>query len=199
MGSIARIAQTLFRRFGRAPGKSIGAKTKAAYGQTREIAYWQLPGVAAAPTEGDRAIEIRVGGGRVIIASKNYRVAIEPKAGEHIIYSLNAAGDTEMSRTHHKQDGTVETRNDNGHVTLKSDGNIDLNGDGRTLVTHAELASALESFATSIQAEITSAITSHTHGGVTTGSQATATGTGTASKPSIDISTAEAQTVRTKL
>lgn len=189
MASIAKVVKTLFKVFGRAAGKSIVVQTEAAFDQQRETEFWQLPGVAARPTKKDRVIELPIGRGgyRVVIASKNYRVAIEPKEGEFILYSLNEAGDTEQARTHLKQDGTIESKNDNGHVVLKSDGNIDLNGDARTFVTHAELDTALQALVTYING--------HTHSGVTTGNSASGP---PASPTSLDISSAEAKTVRTK-
>ncbi len=91
-----------------------------------------------------------------------------------------------------------------GEVTIKGSGainingqTVDLNGEARTLVTHAELDTALQAFASSINAAIASAITGHTHSGVTTGPGVSGPGAGAGSSASVDISAAEASTVRT--
>ena len=82
--------------------------------------------------------------------------------------------------------------NDNGYIKLTNDGYVDLNGDERTLVTFAELNTALNNFKTSIEGKIAS----HSHA-TTCGAGAGST-TGTLYDPSsLDISDAEAKKVRT--
>ena len=71
-------------------------------------------------------------------------------------------------------------------IKLDSDGNIDLNGDSKRFVTHAELDNALQTFIT--------ALNSHTHGGVSSGSSATSP---PVAPLSINIAAAETQTIRT--
>lgn len=178
---LARIVKTLWETRGAAPGSSVVVQLSSGGEQERTAEYYQLPGVASGPTPEDRAVVIPTASGyRIVVASHNYRVGVEVSAGETVIYSTNAAGDTKQAE-----------------IKLDTAGNIDLNGNGKTLVTHAELDAALQAFATSIDTAITSAITGHTHGGVTTGAGTTAPGAGAASPTSVDISAAEAATLRT--
>lgn len=82
--------------------------------------------------------------------------------------------------------------NDNGYIKLTEDGYVDLNGDERTLVTFAELNTALNNFKTSIEEKIAS----HSH--ITTCGAGGGSTTGTTYAPSsLDISNAEAKKVRT--
>lgn len=82
--------------------------------------------------------------------------------------------------------------NDNGYIKLTNDGYIDLNGDERTLVTFAELNTALNNFKTSIEGEIAK----HSH--ATTCGAGVGSTTGIIYTPSsLNISNAEAKRVRT--
>jgi hypothetical protein len=150
-----------------APGKAITVQVTNALGEDREIEYYQLPGISAGPTPEDRAATIDMQGYRVAIASHNYRVEVETEAGALTIYSTNATGDTVQAR-----------------IDLDTAGNIDLNGSARTLVTHAELDMALQG--------LVNALNLHTHPDPASGTS------GPPSAPlSLDISAAEAATVRT--
>lgn len=97
-------------------------------------------------------------------------------------------------------DGTLKIVVDKEAGTLSINGDfIDLNGNARTMVTFAELTSALASFKTSIDTAIAGAITGHTHiyspgGG---GPIVTAAGVGSAPGTAVDISASEAATIRT--
>jgi len=106
-------------------------------------------------------------GFRVAVGSHNYRISVEPEAGQLIIYSTDSAGGTEQAR-----------------VSLNTDGTIDLNGTGKTLVTHAELDTALQLLIT--------ALNSHTHPDPVSGTSGVPT-----TPLSLDISAAEASTLRT--
>ena len=132
MGFLEKATGIRYDTKGAAPGKAVLVKTAAAGSQERETEMYHNPGILSAPTKNDRVISIPLGTGtRVIVASHNYRVEIEPEAGETIIYSLNQAGDTVKAQ-----------------IKLDNDGNIDLNGSGKSFVTHAELDAALQSFIT---------------------------------------------------
>jgi hypothetical protein len=169
MNRLYTIVKMIWQVLRRSPGEAITIQVESGLGETREIEYYQLPGISAGPTPQDRAATIEMNGFRVAVASHNYRVSVEPQAGELIIYSTNADGSSAQAM-----------------VRLKPDGNIDLNGDSKTLVTHAELDSALQG--------LVSYINSHTHSGVSTGSGAS----GPPSVPgTLDISAAEAATLRT--
>jgi len=82
--------------------------------------------------------------------------------------------------------------NDNGYIKLTNDGYVDLNGDKRTLVTFAELNTALNNFKTSIEGKIAS----HSHATTCGAGVGSTTGT-TYVLSSLDISDAEAKRVRT--
>jgi len=169
MNRLYTIVKMIWQVLRRSPGEAITIQVESGLGETREIEYYQLPGISAGPTPQDRAATIEMNGFRVAVASHNYRVSVEPQAGELIIYSTNADGSSAQAM-----------------VRLKPDGNIDMNGDSKTLVTHAELDSALQG--------LVSYINSHTHSGVSTGSGAS----GPPSAPgTLDISAAEAVTLRT--
>lgn len=170
MGRIAQVVKTLFQTRGAAPGKSVVVQTNGAGGEERTTEVWHNPGVSSGPTPEDRAAVLEIpAGGRVIVATHNYKIEVDAAAGETIIYSTNAAGDTKQAE-----------------IKLTTDGNIDLNGTGRTLVTHAELDTAIQG--------LVSYINGHTHSGVTTGTDPSGP---PAAPTSVDISAAEAETLRT--
>ena len=135
MGRVAKVLSSVFKTRSTAPGKSIVVKTIGAGGAQRTAEMYHNPGISSAPTKSDRVIEIPIGnsGTRVIVASHNYRVEVEPAAGETIIYSTNTAGDTVQST-----------------IKLDADGNIEINGDSKSFVTYAELNTALQSLVTAI-------------------------------------------------
>lgn len=165
---LARIVKTLWQTRGNAPGNAVVVQLSAGGEQERTAEFYQLPGVASGPTKEDRAVVVPTGSGyRVVVASHNYRVGVEVSAGETVIYSTDSDG------------GSTQAL-----IKLNTDGNIDLNGDGKTLVTHAELDTALQNLVT--------ALNSHTHPDPSSGT------TGAPSSPlSLDISAAEAASLRT--
>jgi hypothetical protein len=164
MSRLYTIVKMIWQTLRRSPGAAITIQVESQLGETREIEYYQLPGISAGPTPQDRAATIDMNGYRVAVASHNYRVEVEPEAGQVIIYSTNASGDTEQAR-----------------ISLNTDGTIDLNGTGKTLVTHAELNTALQLMLTTINANL----------------GAKRDGGGTAGTATLDISAAEAATLRT--
>jgi len=131
--------------------------------------------------------------------------------------SVNAAGwtatyDRETGDAHWESDSTdtnqividVDRTNEKVSVSVGSidmevtPTTINLAGTTKQLVTHAELDTALQAFKDTIVASIASAITGHTHAGVTTGPGTSATGVGAAtSAPAVDISAAASDNVRT--
>lgn len=171
MGRLGRVIKSLFTTRSTAPGKAVVVTTASAGSVKRTAEMYHPPGVSSAPTAEDRVVEVPIGnsGSRVIVASHNYRVEVEPSSGETIIYSTNSAGDTVQAQ-----------------LKLDNDGNILLNGDSKTFVTHAELDSALQGLITYLNG--------HAHSGVTTGG---GTSGPPASPTSLDISAAETTTVKT--
>ncbi len=163
-----RIVKTAFKKLRSAPGQAVTVEAENTSG-TLELPYYQLPGISAGPTDGDKAVVVNIAGFRIVIASHNYRAGEAASAGEVVIYSTDSGGDAAQAR-----------------IKLNTDGNIDLNGTGRTLVTHAELDTAIQG--------LVSYINGHTHSGVTAGSDPSGP---PAAPTSVDISAAEAETLRT--
>lgn len=165
MGWLEKVSGISFKKKGAAPGKAIIIQTIAAGDQERTTEMYHNPGISSAPTIEDRIISVPVGAGtRVIIASHNYRIEVEPDAGETIIYSTNSAGDTVKSQ-----------------IKLDNDGNIDLNGDGKKLVTYTALNLALQGLVTALNANFALKLD----------------GAGTPGTNSLDISASETTTIRT--
>ncbi len=137
MNYIVEIVRAVFERRGRAPGKAPVLQTTAPGGQERETELYQLPGFASGPTPGDRAAVIGTATGRVAIATHNYRIEVEVDPGEVKIFSTDADGSAVESLIH-----------------LKGDGTIELNGNTKAFVTHAELDTALQTFVTALNLHI---------------------------------------------
>jgi phage gp45-like len=167
---IARIVKTLWQTRGAAPGSAVVVQLASGGDQQRTAEFYQLPGIASGPTPQDRAVVVPTASGyRVVVASHNYRVNVEVSAGETIIYSTDADGGAKQAE-----------------IKLTTDGKIDLNGSSKTLVTHAELDTALQNLVTAFNA--------HVHTGVTTGPGSS----GPPGTPAtLDISAAEAASLRT--
>lgn len=164
MGRLVEAVKSFFDKRTTAPGKCVIIQTQAGdIERTTEL--YHPPGISSAPTKGDRVIEIPLGAGvRVAVATHNYRVEVEPLSGETIIYSTDSEGNTVKAQ-----------------IKLDNDGNINLNGSGKKLVTYSELNTALQSLVAAIN--------------TTFGTKQDAAGTpGTLS---LDISAAATTTVRT--
>ncbi len=164
MGRLTEIESVSYAKKSTAPGKAVVVKTKAG-SISRNVELYHPPGISSAPTAKDRAIEIDVGGGvKVAIVTHNYKLEIEVSDGETIIYSTNAGGDTLKA-----------------FIKLDTDGNIDLNGSSKKLVTYTELNSALQGLITALNLAL--------------GTKQN--GAGTAGSLSLDISAAQTAKVRT--
>ena len=181
MGFLEKATAISFAVKGAAPGKAVIIQTIAAGNQERTSEMYHNPGISSAPTKNDRIISIPVGTGtRVAIATHNYRINVEVTDGETKVYSTDATGENVKSV-----------------IKLDNAGNIDLNGDSKKFVTYTELNTALQSFKTTIEASIASAIIGHTHSGVTTGPGVSGPGAGAGSAIALDISASETTTIRT--
>lgn len=162
------ITKSEYNKKGSAPGKAVLIKTEAAGGQERKVELYHPPGISSGPTPNDIVVEsLEKGGVRVAVATHNYRLEIEVSAGETIVYSTSADGNTKQAE-----------------IKLDTSGNIEMNGDSKRFVTHAELDAALQTFIT--------ALNLHTHPTAATGPPSPPT-----ASMSIDISAAETTTIKT--
>ena len=66
-----------YAKRGTAPGKAVLVKTKTGIAE-RELEMYHNPGIASSPTVNDQVIEIPLGNRRIVVASHNYRVEINP-------------------------------------------------------------------------------------------------------------------------
>lgn len=137
MTRLLRIVKTLHETLRKAPGPAVVAQVDTPLGDGRELEYYQLPGIAAGPTPDDQAIAIQAGGYRVIIASHNYRLSVPVAPGEVRIYSTDGTG------------GAIA-----GEVRFTVGGDVELNGNSKAFVTHAELDSALQTFITALNLHV---------------------------------------------
>lgn len=165
---MGRLVQILRSRVGRkrtAPGDAIIVQTAAAGNVVRETELYHPPGVASAPTASDQGVEIPLqASSRVVVATHNYHLDINVGPGQTTIYSTTPNGREVKAR-----------------IALDNNGNIDLNGSDKALVTHAELNNALQVLVAEINAFF--------------GTKADAAGA--AAMLTLDISSAQTTTVRT--
>ncbi len=92
---MARITAIDYKVKGTNDGKSTVIKTEAGAGQERETELYHPPGFASGPTVDDEAVVVSVGSsGRIAVATQNYRLEVEVTAGQTIIYSTSADGET---------------------------------------------------------------------------------------------------------
>lgn len=123
------------------PGNSNLVTTTAAGGVNRETEMYHPPGVVSGPSKNDIAVSVPIanGGHRVILGFENYDLVIAVEQGQTRIFSTNADG-TEIK----------------AEINLTVDGDIELNGNAKSFVTHAELATALSTYATGIVSTLAS-------------------------------------------
>jgi len=162
---LMRLAKTVFTRKGNAPGDSYITQAEGAEGDVLTPEIYTLPGIVSCAPDGTLGLFVPFSGRRgVIVATNNYQIAIDVARGETTIYSTTPDGKTVKAQ-----------------IDLDGEGHIDLNGDGKKLVTYAELNTALQSLVTAINTAF-----------ATKKDEAGSSGTLT-----LDISAAETQTVRT--
>ncbi len=167
MDRLVKIASSKIGRKGNAPGDAVICQAEATKGDVITPELYQQPGIYSAPPGGARGIFIPLGGSRrygVIVATHNYELDIQVAEGETTIYSTTPDGKTVKAR-----------------IDLDGDGNIDLNGDSKKLVTYAALNTALQALVTAINTTFGTKLD----------------GGGTVGALTLDISAAETQTVRT--
>jgi len=134
--------------------------------QTVELA--EPAGTDTGVTVGSRVFVLTVTTGWKIAVAADDGVDRESGPGEKRVYSTDS-------------DGAKQAE-----ITLTADGNIHLNGDGKRLVTYAELDTALQGLIDYINA--------HTHSGVSSGGS---TSGPPATPATLDISASETQTLMT--
>lgn len=142
IAELVRVVSTTLTARNGAPGRQIVVTGKGLGGGSAEAEVYNPLGVYGRPPKGAKVLLVPIAGGktRVVVAGVNYQVVIDSlTAGETVIYSTNAAGDTLKAQ-----------------IKLDALGNIEVNGNTKRFVTYGELASALSSFI--------SALNLHVHG-----------------------------------
>lgn len=168
--NIGRVESIRNAQRGASPGNSNLVTTTAAGGVNRETEMYHPPGVVSGPTQNDIAVLVPIGNGghRVVIGFENYDLVVAVDEGQTRIFSTDPGG-TEIK----------------AEIKLQTDGTIEMNGNSKSFVTHAELDTALQSFIT--------ALNSHVHTSAPSGSPTTPP----VAPMSIDISLAETTTIKT--
>lgn len=118
------------------PGDSIMCNAQGFFRNVIDSELYALPGVLVVPPENANLIFIPVGGNRksgVFIAGHNYQITIQAGQGETVIYSTTPDGKTVKAQ-----------------IYLDGDGNINLNGNSKRLVTYDELQAALDTAASTL-------------------------------------------------
>ena len=126
-------------------GKSAVNEIQSALGTAIAEAICQA-GFYSVPTASDAALKLSLtaGGKEYVIATINYNLDLQLQPGESVTYSTDGAGSSVQSKIHHKADGTAE------HTATA----INLNGSGKSFVTHAELDSALQTLVGALNTHI---------------------------------------------
>ena len=137
MAGIAEISKVGYAKRAETPGKTVSLEIRDAI-SARTVEMMHPPGVMSGPTVGDIAVTVDAGPRvRIAVGSRNYRVEVVVSAGETIIYSTNAAGDT-IGAT----------------IKLDVAGNIDLNGSDENLAMYGPLNTALQLFAGAVDTQL---------------------------------------------
>ncbi len=162
---LMRLVKTALARKGNALGDSYITQAQGSEGDVLTPEVYTLPGIVSCAPDGTIGMFVPFSGRRgVFVATNNYQIRIEVLRGETTIYSTTPDGKTVKAR-----------------LDLDGEGNIDLNGDSKKLVTYTELNTAMQALVTAINNNF-----------ATKKDEAGAAGTLT-----LDISAAETQTVRT--
>jgi hypothetical protein len=168
MGMIAelfRVVSSSLKTLNGAPGRQIVATGKGLGNVDTQAEVYNPAGVFSRTPKGARVLMLPIAGGktRAIIGMVNYQLTLDIGEGETLIYSTSADGTTKKAE-----------------IKLDATGNITLNGNSKTFVTHAELNTALQTFIT--------ALNLHVHGSA---------GTPPVTPMSLNISAAATTTVKT--
>lgn len=167
IAELIEIASSALKRWKSAPGEAVVIIGKGLGGETVETEMYQLSGFIGCPPKDARGVLVPISGSKrysVIIAMQNYQLTFDMSQGETLVYSTTEDGQTLKAQ-----------------IKLDADGNIDLNGDSKKLVTYGELNTALQGFKTAINAALATKLD----------------GGGSAGTLSLDISAAETTTLRT--
>lgn len=120
------------------PGEAIMVQVDG-IGGTSDVELFQAPGVAGWPVKGVRGLAVQYGGSsrnRAVVAVQNYSALAGLGEGESMLYATDQAGAV------------------SGAVFVRADGVIELNGNGKFLVTHQELQAALTALCGTIAAHV---------------------------------------------
>jgi len=185
ISTLVKITQGALKTKGNAPGQSAIAQAEGLAGQVLTPEVYQAPGVFGIPGDGTKGVFLKVGGDRygVVVAVHNYQVSIDVGKGGVAIFATTADGKTVKAKMVFKADGTIASTADG---IAKTDASaIELNGNTKAFVTHAELNTALQTFIT--------ALNLHVHTGAGPGNPTTPPVT----PMSVDISAAATTTIKT--
>jgi len=162
---LVRVVSSALKIRAGAPGRQVVTTGKGIGDVDTEAEVFGPSGFFSRPPKGSRVLMVPYAGGktRVVIGAANYQITLELTDGEVLIYSTTADGKTVKSK-----------------IYLDAVGNIELNGNSKNFVTHAELNTALQSFITSLNL--------HVHGSA---------GTPPVTPMSLNISAAKTTTIKT--
>jgi hypothetical protein len=169
------------------PGESVQSNVQGYHAMDSEV--YGLPGVVCIPPENVRMIYVPYGNSRrgACVGGHNYQLSHEAVQGDTIIFSTTADGKTIKATIHLHADGKISVVSDSD-VSVATDGKItadgtaiELNGNTKALVTHAELNTALQGFITALNLAFAAKLD----------------GGGTSGTLSLNISTSATTTVKT--
>jgi hypothetical protein len=167
---LIKVASAAIKTLNSAPGPAVVITGSGLGGVAHEAEVYNPAGLFSRPPKGSRMLYIPLGRYGVVIGGHNYQIAISPADGETTIYSTTADGAT-LKAT----------------IKLLADGTIEINGNGKRLVTWDELNTALQN---------------HTHAAgtlITTcgAGPGTVSGGATGAPVALDLTSAKTTTVKT--
>lgn len=169
------------------PGQSVVSNVQGF--RAKDVEVYGLAGVVCIPPESARMVYVPYGGTYrgVCIGGHNYLIEHQGEQGDTIIFSTTADGKTIKAKIHLHADGSISIESD-GNVSVNTDGKIttsatavELNGNTKAFVTHAELNTALQTFMTALNLAFAAKLD----------------GGGTPGTLTLDISTSATTTVKT--
>lgn len=141
MGLMARAMVLASGRIGKkdqSKGQAVIVTGEAEPGNVQTPEVWSVAGVWAIPPDGSHGVYLPVGSGGLVVAVQNYGVAPPTLAkGEAAFGSTTADGKTIKAL-----------------MVARADGTLELNGDGKRLVTWDELNTALATLAATLTAHV---------------------------------------------